>query len=419
MVAEVVKVLRGRTEDLISELSSKMNEAAAALIFERAAEIRDRIDQLKIYSLKQKIVTNDNGDRDVIAIAYEGSTAACSIFNIRSGKLVGKKQLTLGIEINNTKTEIYAAAVKFYYEGEFTEVPRTICLECLPDENELLIEWLNTKALKHCEFFVPQKGELKNLLTMCSKNAELQLKEIQLQKLKKEGNVPYLLAALKRDLGLPDYPHKIECFDISNLQGTDTVASMVVFEEGKPKKSEYRRFIIKDVDGPNDFLSMMEVLTRRYSRLKEENKPLPGLIMVDGGKGQLSSAVKILNSLGFEHYNIIGLAKRLEEVFFPGTPDALIIPKASSSLRLLQHLRDEAHRFAITFHRERRSKRTFTSELMEIEGIGKSTAEKLLSQLGSFIKVSQATENEIASVIGKAKAGLVIKYFINKKEQLK
>lgn len=246
---------------------------------------------------------------------------------------------------------------------------------------------------------------------MCKENAILQLKEIQLQKMKNLGNVSYSVSALQRDLRLKVLPRKIECFDISNLQGTDTVASMVVFEDGKPKKSLYRKFIIKTVDGPDDFSSMREVIERRYTRLHDEHQPLPDLIMVDGGKGQLSSAVEILNNLGFKDYNIIGLAKRLEEVFLPDKFDPELIPKTSSGLKLLQQVRDEAHRFAITFHRERRSKRIIKSELTDIKGIGTETAKILLDKFGSLDSIKKASQEQIEEIIGKKKAELLINHF--------
>jgi excinuclease ABC subunit C len=246
---------------------------------------------------------------------------------------------------------------------------------------------------------------------MCKENAILQLKEIQLQKMKNLGNVSYSVSALQRDLRLKTLPRKIECFDISNLQGTDTVASMVVFEDGKPKKSLYRKFIIKTVEGPDDFSSMREVIERRYTRLHDEHQPLPDLIMVDGGKGQLSSAVEILNNLGFSDYNIIGLAKRLEEVFLPDKSDPELIPKTSSGLKLLQQVRDEAHRFAITFHRDRRSKRIIKSELTEIKGIGTETAKILLEKFGSLDSIKKASQAQIEEIIGKKKAELLIKHF--------
>ncbi len=412
MVGEVVKVLKGKTDDLIKDLNLKMQKSVEALEYEKAAEIRDKISQLEVISSKQKVVSEDLEDRDIISIAFEGKDSACSVFNIRGGKLVAKKQLKLSIEEGEEAAEIYSAAVKFYY-SEFVEIPKEIVLDIEPSDLSALSDWLSMRAEKKVKFIIPKRGSLNSLTKMCKENAILQLKEIQLQKMKKEGHVPYALAALQRDLRLNILPKKIECFDISNLQGTDTVASMVVFEDGKPKKSLYRKFIIKDVQGPDDFSSMREVIKRRYSRLIEEKSILPDLIMVDGGKGQLSSAVEILDELGFKKYNIIGLAKRLEEVFFPQQSDPASIPKTSSGLKLLQQVRDEAHRFAITFHRNRRSKRTIQTELTGIKGIGSTTAQKLLEKLGSLSAVKQSNYEKLVEIIGKQKANLLIKYFEN------
>ena len=416
MVDEVVKVIRGRTDDLIKELNEKMKSSSVNMEFEKAAEIRDKIEQLKIISSKQKVVSNDFEDRDVISIAFEDKDSACSVFNIRSGKLVGKKQLHLSLNGNEGIEEIYNSAIKFYY-GDHVEIPREILIEAEPMEKNLLEEWLNQKAERKVKIFVPQRGELKALVMMCKENANLQLKEIQLQKMKKEGNVPFALSALQRDLRLKILPKRIECFDISNIQGSDSVASMVVFVDGKPKKSEYKKFIIKEVDGPDDFASMQEVIRRRYTRLLDDKESFPELIMVDGGKGQLSSAVEILDSLGIKQYNIIGLAKRLEEVFFPENSEPESIPKTSSGLKLLQQIRDEAHRFAITFHRQRRSKRTITTELTEIKGIGKETAYQLLSELGSVEKIKNSNTESLSKIIGNKKAQLVRKYFENEKNE--
>ncbi len=415
MVNEAIKVLKGKTDDLIDDLNIKMLKAVENLEFEKAAEIRDKIEKLQIISSKQKVVSYDFIDRDVIAIAYEGKDASCSILNIRNGKLVGKKQLKLTAE-NDEISEIYASAIKFYYT-DFVEIPKEIVVEVEPDDSETLIEWLTLKVnqasnkTQKIKLIIPQKGELKSLVKMCKENASLQLKEIQLQKMKNEGYVPYSVAALQRDLRLNSLPRKIECFDISNLQGTDSVASMVVFEDGKPKKSLYRKFIIKGVIGPDDFLSMQEVIRRRYSRLLEDNEKIPDLIMVDGGKGQLSSAIEVLDEIGIKDYNIIGLAKRLEEVFFPYNSEPESIPKTSSGLKLLQQVRNEAHRFAITFHRNRRSKRTIKTELTDIKGIGPATAQMLLKNIGSISEIKNSPVDKLSSVIGKKKAEILIKHF--------
>ena len=410
MVQEVIKLLRGKTDDLIKELETKMQKSSSGLDFEKAGEIRDKLEQLKTISSKQKIVSNDFIDRDVISVAYEDNDSACSIFNIRSGKLVGKKQLRLSLKGGEELPEIYNSIVKFYY-GEHTEIPKEILFETEPIDSDLLKQWLNLRAEKKVKFVIPQRGELRSLVNMCKQNAILQLKEIQIQKMKKEGQVPFAVAALQKDLRLIKLPKIIECFDISNLQGTDSVASLVVFVDGKPKKSLYRKFIIQDVEGPDDFASMQEVIRRRYTRMLKNKQPLPDLIMVDGGKGQLSSAVAILNDLGLKQIPIIGLAKRLEEVFFPRKSEAESIAKTSSGLKLLQQIRDEAHRFAITFHRERRDKRTFTSELTTIKGIGPTTAQMLLKQLGSVSKIKKQSLEKITAVVGKKKAELIFKYF--------
>ncbi len=410
MVDEVIKLLKGKTDDLIKDLKSRMQTAVENLEYEKAAELRDKIDQLNSISSKQKIVNDDEEDRDIFAVAFEGKDSTCAVFNIRSGKLIGKKQLKLAIEDGEELANIYSAAIKFYY-GDQVEIPREVIVEITPEDADALTEWLRMKSNRKTKIFVPQRGDLKSLVKMCKENAILQLKEIQLQKMKNLGNVSYSVSALQRDLRLKTLPRKIECFDISNLQGTDTVASMVVFEDGKPKKSLYRKFIIKTVEGPDDFSSMREVIERRYTRLKEENQPLPDLIMVDGGKGQLSSAVEILDNLGFTNYNIIGLAKRLEEVFLPNNSDPELIPKTSSGLKLLQQVRDEAHRFAITFHRERRSKRTIKSELTDIKGIGISIAKKLLATFGSLEGIKKSNFEELEKIVGKKKAELLINYF--------
>ncbi len=410
MVGEVVKALKGKTDDLIDDLNVKMKHLVDTLEFEKAAELRDRLEQLKIISSKQKIVSDDFEDRDIISLAYEGKDSACSVFNIRNGKLVGKKQLRLAIEEGEELANIYSAAIKFYYT-DFVDIPKEIVVEVEPLDTEILMEWLSLKANRKVKLIIPQRGNLKSLVKMCLENARLQLKEIQIQKMKNLGQVSYSVAALQRDLRLPNLPRKIECFDISNLQGTDTVASLVVFEDGKPKKSLYRKYIIKEVSGPDDFLSMREVIRRRFTKVAQGEDKLPDLIMVDGGKGQLSSAIEVLKELDIKSFHIIGLAKRLEEVFLPGQSEPASISKTSSGLKLLQKIRDEAHRFAITFHRHRRSKRTIKTELSDIKGISASTAQKLLQEFGSISGLKSADEEKIKSLVGQKKTELIKKYF--------
>ncbi len=417
MVKEVIQLLKGKTDLLINSLKERMNLAVEKLEFEKAAELRDKIAQLQSISSKQKVVSNDFEDRDIIAVAKESKDCCCSIFNIRSGKLVGKKQLKLSIEENENLENVYSSALKFYYQ-DYVEVPNELILETEPEDKETIIKWLEKIGNKKVDIVIPKRGELKSLLQMCKENATLQLKEIQIQKMKNLGNVPYSLTALQRDLRLKSIPKKIECFDISNIQGSDNVASMVVFVDGKPKKSLYRKFIIKTVEGADDFASMQEVFQRRYSKLIENNEIMPDLIIVDGGKGQLSSAIEILDSLKIKNYNIIGLAKRLEEVYLPNKSEPELIPKTSSGLKLLQQIRDEAHRFANTFHKQRRSKRIISSELLQIKGIGEKSAEKLLKNFGSLKNIMTSSFESLASVVGKAQANIIIQHFNNLNSEL-
>ncbi len=415
MVRQAEQVLKGKTDELIAELQKEMRKAAEELNFEYAADLRDKIERLKVYGAKQKVVATDFEDRDIFAVAREDKDAAFVVFNIRGGKLTAKHERKMSISLDESAEKILSEAIKFYY-NEFVEYPREIILETEPEDAEMLQKWLTEKRGSKVKFTVPKiKSEKKSLLNMCKQNAVLLLKEIQLQRMKKEGSIPHVLASLKRDLHLSKIPRKIECFDISHIQGSDTVASMVVFVDGKPKKSLYRKFIINSVDGVDDFESMREVIFRRYSKLLGENEPFPELIMVDGGKGQLSAAVSVLKKLGVKKQDIIGLAKRLEEIFLPNLSEAQTIPKTSSSLKLLQAVRDEAHRFAITFHRERRSKRTLTSELLEIKGIGEKIAAKLLSDFESVNEIKKASLEDLEKSVGKAKAKIIREYFDTKK----
>ncbi len=411
MVEGAVKLLGGKLSDLVKELNEGMAKASADLDFETAAMYRDNMQKLQVFADKQKVISDDLEDRDVIAVATADKDATCSILNIRGGKLIGKKQIGLRVELNTPLEEVYAAFIKLFYDLEYVVIPGEIVTEIMPADDELIQSWISEKAKQKVKFHVPQRGKLKSLVNMCKQNAVLQLGELQLQRMKREGNVPHVLTALKRDIRLKKLPRRIECFDISNLQGSDIVASMVVFVDGKPKKSEYRRYIIEGIIGPDDFASMQQVVTRRYTRVMKEGLAFPDLIMIDGGKGQLSSAVEVLQEIVKTPYEIIGLAKRLEEIFIPEDSDPIIIPIASSSLKLLQQVRDEAHRFAITFHRERRSKRIITSELLSVKGIGPAIVARLLKEFGSLEGVKAATKEKLTEVAGASKAALLISYF--------
>lgn len=439
MIKEVEQVLRGKVDSLIKSLEAQMQAASEELRFEDAAKLRDKIQSLRVYNEKQKVVDVDLVDRDFFAVASEGEDACGVVFKIREGKIIGRQHVYLtGVE-DKREAEVVEQFVEHYYL-ETDDIPRELFLPVEPQEPKALEQWLTEKRGEKVQAVVPKIGDKAKLMAMCKTNAKFLLDELKLQKMKREDYIPHSVNALQRDLRLLKPPKKIECFDISNIQGSDTVASMVVFENGRPKKSAYRKFKIRTVEGPNDFASIREVIWRRYSRLLEEGGALPDLIVIDGGKGQLSSAVDILTKLGLRsasesiserigagemgrkeeianpkspitNLSVIGLAKRLEEVFVPGVSDPQSIPKTSSGLRLLQHIRDEAHRFAITYHRTLRKKRTLQTELDLIEGIGKTRAKELLDAFGSVQGVKFATEEQLAEIVGPKVAARVKEYF--------
>ncbi|MGA1196753.1 MAG: mechanosensitive ion channel domain-containing protein, partial [Candidatus Latescibacterota bacterium] len=295
--------------------------------------------------------------------------------------------------------EVVGAFVKLFY-ATAAFVPKEVCLPCDIEERETVLDWLRDRSDGLVEIRIPQRGDKFRLMKMAENNAKLLLMERRLKRENRKQQSPAAVQSLQRDLNLEKPPRHIEAMDISNIQGTDPVASMVCFIDGRPRKGEYRHFKITGIEGPNDFAMMHQVVTRRFKRLMEEGKTFPDLLLIDGGKGQLSSAVDALQSLGITNQPVIGLAKRLEEVFRPGLSDPQNIPKTSASLRLLQGLRDESHRFAITYHRKLRQKRTLTSELDDIAGIGPNRRKTLLRHFGSLKKVKEASVADLAAVDG-------------------
>ncbi len=417
---KVLRLLNGKTDGLIRELREEMALASKALAFEKAAALRDGILALERYSEKMKMVTEDIIDRDIFALEVDREEPiACGVlFKIRDGKLIGKYHRYLKNIDDIPEPEMLQSFVEDYYTSDLAGVvPDEVYLSHYLVDEEPLLQYLWQEHGKKVPVHVPKIGEKAQLIKMAKANARLMIGEYQLQKAKaNKERIPHSVKTLQRDLRLDRLPRRIECFDNSNIQGSDPVASMVCFVDGQPRKSEYKRFNIKTVVGPDDFASMREIVTRRYTRVMKEKQQIPDLIVIDGGKGQLSSAVEVLKEIGFYgQATVIGLAKRLEEVFFPGEPEPIMIPKTSSSLKLLQRVRDEAHRFAITFHREKRRKRTLRSELTDIEGIGPKTAEKLIKQFGSVKKVKESTEDQLLEALGKKTGRMVFEYF-HKKE---
>ena len=410
MIDQVASLLRGRTGTLIRSLRSEMERLASARRYEDAALVRDRIKGLEAYSERQKAVDLDATDRDIIAFSAEGDDACGVIFKLRDGKMVGRQHYYLGNVDGKPEEEILETLLQQYYL-EAEDIPREVMIQTPLEDADAITRWLGERRGEAVALVIPEGGEEAKLVRLTRSNARFLLDELKIQKMKRADYIPHPVTALQKDLRLERLPRRIECFDNSNIQGSDPVASMVVFVDGRPRKSEYRKFRIRSVSGPDDFASMREIIERRYSRVLEEQGELPDLIVVDGGKGQLSSAVEVLGKLGIGNQPVIGLAKRLEEVFLPGKSEPELIAKTSSGLRLLQQVRDEAHRFAITFHRTLRAKRTLQTELDLIEGVGKKRAQELLEAFGSVQGVKFATHEQLAEVVGEKTASKIREYF--------
>ena len=415
MIEQVAALLRGKTETLIRSMRLEMDAHAEGLRFEDAAVLRDRIRGLEAYAEKQKAVDLDQTDRDILAYAAEGNDACGVIFKLRDGKMVGRQHYYMGNVEGKSEAEILETLVQQYYL-DAEDIPGELFLPADVENREALGTWLSKKRGESVSLVVPTEGEEARLVRLTASNARFLLDDLKVQKLKRLGGVPYGVQALQRDLRMAGPPRRIECFDISNTQGTDSVASMVVFVDGKPRKSEYRKFKIRSVESPDDFASMREVIGRRYRRLIDEQGTMPDLIMVDGGKGQLSAAHGVLLELGRKDQPMIGLAKRLEEVFMPGGTEPELIARASAGLKLLQQVRDEAHRFAVAFHRSLRAKRTLQTELDLIEGIGKTRARELLEAFGSVQGVKFATAEQLAEVVGEKVAMKIREYYADTNE---
>ncbi|HTK81847.1 MAG TPA: excinuclease ABC subunit UvrC [Bacteroidota bacterium] len=409
MIGEVIQILKGKTSTLVKALQGKMNQASEEMRYEDAGELRDKIRALSVYADRQKIVDTELIDRDLFALDSDRDDACGVVFKVRDGKIIGRHHVYMaGVEGKEEKEILEQFLERYYLNSQ--EIPREIFLPIEIESSGTIAKWLMERSGGHVAIIVPKIGEKAKLLAMCRNNATLLLDMLKLQRQKNKEIIAPSIQALQKDLRLEKPPRRIECFDISNIQGTDSVASMVVFIDGKTRRSEYRKFKIRTVEGTDDFASMREVIERRYTRVLAEQAVLPDLVVIDGGKGQLSSAVESLTKLNVE-LPIIGLAKRLEEVFVPQASDPQSIPKSSPGLKLLQRIRDEAHRFAVTYHRALRSKRVLQTELDLINGVGKKRATLLLESFGSVQGVKFATMEQLVEVIGEKTAAKIKEYF--------
>ena len=404
-VEQVANILKGHLSSVKRFLKEQMSIFAEKLEFEKAAEIKVQLDAIEKYQGRSTVVHANIRDVDVFTIATDpdAEMAYVNYLKVVEGSIINTYTLELVQNLDSEKEDLLLYAIQVLREKFQSISP------------EVLIPFELSSPWPEVKFSVPQIGDKKKLMELSEKNAAYFLEQQQKQalaRLEKKTQTEQILELMKKDLQLDELPIHIECFDNSNLQGTNPVSSCVVFKNAKPAKRDYRHYHVKTVEGPNDFASMEEVVFRRYRRLLDEGTPLPQLIIIDGGKGQLSAATVSLKALGiFDRVTVIGIAKRLEEIFFPDDPVPILLSKKSHTLKIIQQARDEAHRFAISFHRDIRSKNFAKTELNSIPGIGEKTAQKLLTHFGSVKKIKESTREEIESLVAEKIADKLIEYF--------
>lgn len=414
LIMDLCAFLDGHTDPIVSRLQTEMATAAEALNFEKAAQLRDQLQSIERVVEKQKVITSDQTNSDVLAIARSNNEACIQVFFIRNGKLLGREYFVMEGTEEISDGEVMGEFLKQFY-ADAAVIPDRVLLPNEVEEAQIIRQWLDTRrGGQKVEISVPKNGTAQELVAMATENAVETLQALRSQWESDKNKQTLALTELQQALELPDPPNRIECYDISNTQGTASVGSMVVFEQGTPSKNLYRHFNIKSVVGPDDFASMEEVLTRRFKRWQAAQekmqvgaKPdpsfsvLPDLLMVDGGKGQLGRAVAVLQEFGLDQsVPVVGLAKQQEELFQPQKSDSVILPRHSQGLYLIQRIRDEAHRFAITAHRKARGKIGVASRLDAIPGIGPKRRRALLEKFGSFESIRQATIEELVQVPG-------------------
>ena len=401
--------LSGNTKPVVARLDAQMRESAERQEYEQAAKLRDQLAAARRAMETQEMVLTQPEDLDVIGLAEDDLEAAFQVFFVRGGRVLGRRGWVVDRVEDLNRAELVASFVRQLYM-ERTEVPPRVLVPALPADREVMQAWLSARRSSKVTIGVPERGAKRKLMEVVNQNAAEAFHRHKLRRASDFGARSRALSELADQLGLPQAPLRIECYDISNLGETDTVGSMVVFEDGLPKRSDYRRFEIKGVPGQDDFASMEEMLRRRFARLiRERDEPVastrrrfaypPSLVVVDGGKGQLGVCSKVLADVGLDIPHI-GLAKRLEEVYLPGRPEPLMIPRASEALFVLQHIRDEAHRFAITYHRQKRAKRALVSPLDDVPGVGPARKKAVLKRFGSLARLRDASLDDIAATPG-------------------
>ena len=411
MIKSLCLFLEGRNEVVLKELTNRMQIAAENFQFELAAKLRDQVLAIEKISAKQNIIIGSS-DQDIIGLARKADEACIQIFFIRSGKMIGRDHFLLNGTEDETDSALLNAFLEQYY-NKATFIPKEILLPVEIENEEILSAWLSQKKNGKVSFGLPQRGVKKEMVLMANDNAVVVLEE---QMIKNSAGLEQTVGAMKdlgRYLRMEKELKRIECFDISHIQGSETVASMVVFSNGAPDKQEYRRYKLKSVEGkPDDFKSMQEVVGRRY---RQSDGIMPDLIIIDGGKGQLNSALEIIRALGHYQIPVVGLAKQFEYVFLEGQSEPVILPPNSKALYLIQRIRDEAHRFAITYHRKLRHKRNLVSVLDHIEGVGPTRRKALWDAFGSIAEIKKAKITDLTAVPGISEniANNIVKYFKN------
>jgi len=408
-VRNVRLFLEGRHRDLAEELERRMSAASDHMRFEEAASLRNLISTVREIEQKQKMDAVEGENIDIFAYHAEPPLVAVNLFHLRNGKIVDRREFFWEDQTEFHASDFFEALLKQVYLSHHQYLPGRIHVPADFEGREELEEFLSDLRGRRVEIATPHRGTKKALLALVETNAKHSFDQ-RFRVMKPSSKA--IQGALQETLNLPEPPRRIECFDISHIQGTDKVASMVVWEDGRMNKSDYRKFIIRTVAGNDDFSSMREVITRRYGKLQEEKKAFPGLVLVDGGLGQLHAAAEALESIGITYQPLASIAKREEWIYVYGQEDEpIILDKFSPILHLVQTIRDEAHRFAVTFHRTRRNAQRLTSELHDVPGIGERTVAKLLRTFGSLERVRQAPDQELQTVVGKSSAAKLRRFF--------
>jgi excinuclease ABC subunit C len=393
-VHDVRQFLEGKDDDLARTLTADMERAADEMKFERAAVLRDQIQSLNKVRERQKIISTEEVDQDVVGVVRQGNEACVELFFVRRGRLVGQEAFFFDKVAGSSDGDILAAFIKQFYAKSVVPAPEVLLSEEIP-ETELMTEWLSGLAKRRVQVTAPQRGARRQFVAMAEANATIAL---QNHLLSRDNRQQLVLEELQRALNLPALPNRIEGYDISNIQGTEQVGSMVVWENGAMKKDDYKRFKIRTVEGADDIASHREVLQRRFGRALEQGTVLPDLVLIDGGRGQLNVGLTVLQELGLDYIPVVALAKQEEEVYVGDSPQPLLLDPTSPALHTLQKIRDEAHRFAITYHKKLRTRRTIQSVLDAIPGVGPTLRTSLLKTLGSARRVREASVAELAAV---------------------